>query len=97
MASKKFLFSHLYFSWLSVSNLDCHFCRPQVIVNSVCPGLVYTDIARTIANQSLLMRVAVPLYMSILSKSTNYGARFYIAAGRTSKDQHVSNFTLVMQ
>jgi NAD(P)-dependent dehydrogenase (short-subunit alcohol dehydrogenase family) len=62
--------------------------EPQVVVNSVCPGLVHTDIGRAIANQSRLMKIVVPVYLSILGKSPDYGARFYVTAALRSKEEH---------
>ncbi|KAH8805422.1 putative short chain dehydrogenase/ reductase [Xylogone sp. PMI_703] len=70
--------------------------EPQVIVNSVCPGLVYTDIARTIVSQSLLMKLGVPLYLGGLGKSADYGARFYVSASLTSKQEHASILSNLM-
>lgn len=64
--------------------------RVDVIVNSVCPGLVFTSISRAIVTRSTFLRFAVPFFGSILAKSPDYGARFYVTAARTSADQHVS-------
>ncbi|KAF1934743.1 putative short chain dehydrogenase/ reductase [Clathrospora elynae] len=60
----------------------------DVIVNSVCPGLVFTSLGRAIAKKSALMHFAVPIYARILGKSADYGARFYLTAARTSADEH---------
>ena len=64
--------------------------RVDVIVNTVCPGLVKTDLGRSVSKMSLLMQLCVPTYFGILGKSADYGARFYITAARTSEDKHVS-------
>lgn len=40
------------------------------------------------------MQLAVPLHASVLGKSADYGARFYVTAARTSEDEHVSSTTL---
>ena len=61
-----------------------------MIVNTVCPGLVHTDIVRDVVRQSFFMRVFVLLWLGILGKSADYGARTYVAASLTSKDEHVS-------
>ncbi|KAE9363950.1 putative short chain dehydrogenase/ reductase [Stipitochalara longipes BDJ] len=60
----------------------------DVIVNTVCPGLVHTDIGRSMAKTSRLMELLVPLYTLCLGKSADYGARFYVTAARTSEDEH---------
>ncbi|KAJ5496621.1 NAD(P)-binding protein [Penicillium fimorum] len=60
----------------------------DVIVNTVCPGLVYTDLGRSIAKMSRLMQLLVPIHTGILGKSADYGARFYVKAARTSKHEH---------
>ncbi|KAI9692845.1 MAG: hypothetical protein M1822_004839 [Bathelium mastoideum] len=60
----------------------------EVLVNSVCPGLVKTDIGRAIAGQSWYMQIIVYLYMAILGKSPDFGARFYVAAACRSKKEH---------
>ncbi|KAF2241167.1 NAD(P)-binding protein [Trematosphaeria pertusa] len=62
--------------------------RVGVIVNTVCPGLVFTSLGRAIAKGSTLMQLAVPLHASVLGKSADYGARFYVTAARTSEDEH---------
>lgn len=64
--------------------------RVDVIVNTVCPGLVSTDLGRSIAKISKLMQVVVPIHTGLLGKSADYGARFYVTAARTSENEHVS-------
>jgi hypothetical protein len=65
-------------------------CSVQVIVNSVCPGLVYTSIARSIVEHSRLMQLLVPLYLGGLGKSADYGARFYVTAAMAPREENVS-------
>ncbi|PYI02921.1 putative short chain dehydrogenase/ reductase [Aspergillus sclerotiicarbonarius CBS 121057] len=60
----------------------------DVIVNTVCPGLVSTDLAREVAKTSTLMQLLVSVYQGVLGKSADYGARFYVTAARTSEDEH---------
>ncbi|KAI1826993.1 hypothetical protein F4861DRAFT_494685 [Xylaria intraflava] len=62
--------------------------EPRVIVNSTCPGVVRTDIGRTIAQSSWFMRFAVPAYLRVLGKSTDYGARFYVRAALKPIESH---------
>lgn len=60
----------------------------QVIVNSLCPGLVRTDLIRSVVKHSLLMSYLVPLYFAMLSKSPEYGVRLYAIAGCSAPQDH---------
>ncbi|KAI0505432.1 putative short chain dehydrogenase/ reductase [Xylaria bambusicola] len=60
----------------------------DVIVNSVCPGLVSTNLGRSITGTSRLMQVLSCLYLGLMAKSTDYGARFYVTAANTSQEEH---------
>jgi len=62
----------------------------DVVVNSLCPGLVNSEISRYIANQSWYARLLTPLYMTIGGKSTDMGARFYVRAAMRDEKDHVS-------
>lgn len=62
----------------------------QVIVNSVCPGLVSTNIARSIVRKSKVMGLLVPIYLGALGKSADYGSRFYLTGALAPKEKHVS-------
>ncbi|CAI6338804.1 unnamed protein product [Periconia digitata] len=59
-----------------------------VIVNKVCPGLVYSDIGRSISKISWTMKLFVAFYLSTLGKSTDYGSRLYLSAARTLPHEH---------
>ena len=61
-----------------------------MIINPVCPGLVQTDLGRTISQQSLFMRIYLPLWLCTWGKSAEYGARSYVAACLTERDDYVS-------
>ncbi|KAI1342577.1 NAD(P)-binding protein [Xylariaceae sp. FL0016] len=61
---------------------------PEIIVNSICPGIVYTDIARNIATQSLFKQYSTPVYLSSVGKCADYGARWYLIAAMSSPDKH---------
>lgn len=52
-----------------------------------------TNLGRAIAKRSNFMRLAVPIYASILGKSADYGARFYVTAACTPENEHVSDIT----
>lgn len=66
----------------------CLIVSVDVIVNKVCPGLVYSDIGRSIANMSWMMQLFVLVYLNTLGKSTDYGARLYLTAARTPPEEH---------
>jgi hypothetical protein len=60
------------------------------MINTVCPGLVQTDLGRTISQQSLFMRIYLPSWLRTWGKSAEYGARSYVAACLTESDDYVS-------
>ncbi|KAI1110621.1 hypothetical protein F5Y14DRAFT_345533 [Nemania sp. NC0429] len=62
--------------------------EPDVIVNSICPGLVNTNIGHSISQTSLAMKVGVPVYLKILGKSPDSGARFCVAAALKPSESH---------
>ncbi|KAI8932963.1 hypothetical protein NX059_010432 [Plenodomus lindquistii] len=63
--------------------------KVEVIVNTVCPGLVNTDLGRSVTKMSWMMQLFVPLYFSLLGKSADYGARTYLLAALTTEAEHV--------
>ncbi|RAK74302.1 putative short chain dehydrogenase/ reductase [Aspergillus fijiensis CBS 313.89] len=62
--------------------------RVNVVVNTVCPGLVSTSLGRSMAESSRWLKVLVPIHQRLLGKSADFGARFYVKAARTSIDEH---------
>ncbi|KAF3764374.1 putative short chain dehydrogenase/ reductase [Cryphonectria parasitica EP155] len=60
----------------------------QVIVNSVCPGLVSTDLPRSLVQRSWRVRALVFIYLGCLGKSADYGARLYVRAALTPREDH---------
>ncbi|KAI0403550.1 hypothetical protein F4802DRAFT_570879 [Xylaria palmicola] len=62
--------------------------EPDVIVNSICPGIVNTNIGHSISQTSLAMKVGVQIYMKILGKSPDSGARFCVAAALKPSSSH---------
>lgn len=72
-----------------IPKLGFAFGLPQIIVNSVCPGFVRTDLAWSIASQSWQWKAIVQVYFAALGKSTDYGARLYVAAASTTKNNHM--------
>ena len=67
--------------------------RATVIVNTVCPGLVNTDLGRSVTKLSWTMQLFVPAYFSLLGKTADYGARTYLIAALTSENAHVRRIT----
>ncbi|KAI1664106.1 hypothetical protein L13192_12047 [Pyrenophora tritici-repentis] len=62
--------------------------KADVIVNTVCPGLVNTDLGRSVTKLSWTMQLFVPAYFSLLGKTADYGARSYLIAALTSENAH---------
>ncbi|KAL3422437.1 short-chain dehydrogenase [Phlyctema vagabunda] len=60
---------------------------PQVIVNTICPGLVKSDLARQYKT-SYLLTAGVNLFQAVLSKSTEGGARTLVLSGLTPASDH---------
>ena len=63
---------------------------PLVIVNSVCPGMVKTDIGRHIASRSWFHALCVWVTLLITAKSADSGARICVTAALKPKENHVS-------
>ena len=64
--------------------------RPLVIVNSVCPGMVKTDIGRNIATRSWFHSLCVYLTLLTTAKTADSGARICVMAALKPKEDHVS-------
>ncbi|KAJ9132604.1 NAD(P)-binding protein [Pleurostoma richardsiae] len=62
--------------------------EPDVIVSSVCPGPVKTDLPRTVMEQSFLMKIIVPIYSGLRSKSPESGSKVYVAGALTKQEDH---------
>lgn len=73
-----------------VSNADKHSSSPQVILTSVCPGPVKTELSRSMQENSVVARIAAPIFMTVVGKSPDYGARIYITAALAGPKDHVS-------
>lgn len=64
--------------------------RPQVILTSVCPGPVKTELSRSMQENSVVARIAAPVFMTMIGKSPDYGARIYITGALAGPKDHVS-------
>ncbi|KAF2965442.1 hypothetical protein GQX73_g8142 [Xylaria multiplex] len=62
--------------------------RPEVIINTSCPGVVKTNIARNYTEGSILFTIAVAIFHGLQGKTAENGARTLIAAGRTKEDEN---------
>ncbi|KAI1345319.1 hypothetical protein F5Y01DRAFT_300830 [Xylaria sp. FL0043] len=62
--------------------------EPLVIVNSVCPGMVKTDIGRLIASRSWFHSLCVFLTLLITAKTADSGSRICVMAALKPKDSH---------
>ncbi|KAH7014259.1 uncharacterized protein B0I36DRAFT_436317 [Microdochium trichocladiopsis] len=62
--------------------------RPQVIVNTCCPGIVKTDLARNHAAKGLHMVAGIALFHGVLGKTAEQGARTLLRSVMTGEEQH---------
>ncbi|RDW82104.1 hypothetical protein BP6252_03216 [Coleophoma cylindrospora] len=61
--------------------------KPEVIVNTICPGMTVSNLARQYKT-SLAASVAVGAFLRLIAKSTAGGARTYILAALTTPSEH---------
>ncbi|KXX75539.1 Retinol dehydrogenase 14 [Madurella mycetomatis] len=61
---------------------------PLVLVNSVCPGMVKTDIGRHVAKRSWLHALLTFIVLLITAKSADSGARICVTAALKPKENH---------
>jgi hypothetical protein len=59
-------------------------------MNTMCPGTVKTDLPRQYVDKSPFFRIAVAIYLALLGKSAEDGARTYMATALTKEAEHVS-------
>ncbi|KAI0459019.1 hypothetical protein F5B21DRAFT_375474 [Xylaria acuta] len=62
--------------------------RPDVIINTACPGIVRTALARNYTENSRFFAVAVVIFQAVLAKTAENGARTLIAAGLTKESEN---------
>lgn len=62
--------------------------EPQVILTSVCPGAVKTELSRSMQENSVVARIAAPIFMNLVGKSPDYGARIYLAGALAGPKDH---------
>ncbi|KAI1480768.1 NAD(P)-binding protein [Daldinia eschscholtzii] len=62
--------------------------RPEVIVNTMCPGIVKSDFARHLVRKSVGYRIAAAIFFGGFGKSPENGARTYVATGLTKESEH---------
>ncbi|KAI1130348.1 hypothetical protein F5Y10DRAFT_235922 [Nemania abortiva] len=62
--------------------------RPEVIVNTSCPGVVRTQLARNYTESSRLLAIGVALFHALQAKTAENGARTLIAAGLTKENEN---------
>ncbi|KAL8365668.1 hypothetical protein RB595_004464 [Gaeumannomyces hyphopodioides] len=73
---------------LARAALDPATGAPAVVVNTCCPGMVRTEISRSMKEESLVVRLGEPLLMSLLAQTPEVGARTYLAAGLTTESEN---------
>jgi hypothetical protein len=64
--------------------------RPQVIINTMCPGIVKTDLSRHFTEKWAIFIVITTIYTGLFGKTPENGARTYMAAVTTGESEHVS-------
>ncbi|KAI8965029.1 NAD(P)-binding protein [Daldinia sp. FL1419] len=62
--------------------------HPEVIVNTMCPGIVKTDFPRHYIDKGIGYRVSVAIFFGGFGKSPENGARTYVATGLTKESEH---------
>ncbi|KAK3385759.1 hypothetical protein B0H63DRAFT_473543 [Podospora didyma] len=63
---------------------------PLVIVNSVCPGMVKTEIGANIASRSWFHALVTYFVLFVTAKTADSGARILVQAAQKPKENHVS-------
>ncbi|KAF7947045.1 uncharacterized protein EAE97_004294 [Botrytis byssoidea] len=66
--------------------------KHKVIVNSICPGMVKSDLGREY-NTGVAMSIMISLWMGLACKTTEGGARTYVLAALTSSSEHGAHYT----
>ncbi|KAI1105069.1 NAD(P)-binding protein [Jackrogersella minutella] len=62
--------------------------RPDVIINTMCPGIVASDLSRGLRDKGIALIIIVNIFQGLLGKSPSNGARTYIAACLTKESEH---------
>ena len=60
----------------------------SVIVNSTCPGLCKSDLARSMEDRPLIIRLLLWVFMGIFALSADHGSRSYVSAAQRGVDGH---------
>ncbi|TGO30863.1 hypothetical protein BPAE_0003g01490 [Botrytis paeoniae] len=66
--------------------------KHKVIVNSICPGMVKSDLGREY-NTGVAMGIMINLWMGLACKTTEGGARTCVLAALTPSSEHGSHYT----
>ncbi|KAK6825716.1 short chain dehydrogenase/ reductase [Apiospora arundinis] len=86
-ASTKLLLQYAFLELVKLARNDNE--SPQIIMNTVCPGVVKTSLARDYqARGGFGMRLVVGAFQGLFGKSASDGARSYLAAVTTKESQH---------
>lgn len=56
----------------------------------MCPGAVKTELSRSMQENSFVARIAAPIFMNLVGKSPDYGARIYLTGALAGPKEHVS-------
>ncbi|KAH8842459.1 hypothetical protein MCOR27_008164 [Pyricularia oryzae] len=62
--------------------------KPDLIINTCCPGMVWTEITRTLKEKHFILRAVEPLVMTLVAQTPEVGSRTYLKAGLTTEADH---------
>ncbi|KAI1093428.1 NAD(P)-binding protein [Rostrohypoxylon terebratum] len=62
--------------------------RPEVIINTMCPGVVATDLSRHLRKLGVFVVFVASIFLGIFAKSPSNGARTYMATCLTKESEH---------
>ncbi|KAI2471778.1 NAD(P)-binding protein [Annulohypoxylon bovei var. microspora] len=61
---------------------------PEVIVNTMCPGIVASGLSRDLKSKGIVVVIMVTIFLGLFAKSPSNGARTYLAACLTKESEH---------
>jgi hypothetical protein len=61
---------------------------PSPIINTVCPGLIKTNIARSFAEKRFFYKLATHLFLWLKANPADVGAKSLVLVATTTPEQH---------
>ncbi|KAI0900940.1 NAD(P)-binding protein [Annulohypoxylon nitens] len=62
--------------------------RPEVIINTMCPGIVASDLSRNLRELGVIVVIFASIFLGLFAKTPLNGARTYMAACLTKESEH---------